>query len=160
MHEGRQHVCSRCHSFMSLCEVPLLLKTLLLNVTIYTPGNLCFSLPCHPPRCVQGNIVKKYTHTNPKTFEARMQLILKMCTDAMRDAVCLNCRILGVGMTRSHSLSKNTWPSTLQNYDLIALFLHCRSVHGWARKPTKGPRPSLHQADPGVVVSGPENTHL
>lgn len=51
---------------------------------------------------VQGNIVKKYTHANPKTFEARMQLILKMCADAMRDAVCLNCRILGVGGNRAH----------------------------------------------------------
>lgn len=47
---------------------------------------------------VQGNLVKKYTQVNPKTFEDRMQLILKMCADAMRDAVCLNCRILGVGM--------------------------------------------------------------
>lgn len=52
---------------------------------------------------VQGNIVKKYTQANPKTFEARMQLILKMCSDAMRDAVFLNCRILGVGMRNTHS---------------------------------------------------------
>ncbi|KAG8014437.1 Bifunctional UDP-N-acetylglucosamine 2-epimerase/N-acetylmannosamine kinase [Nibea albiflora] len=49
--------------------------------------------------CMRGNIVKKYTQANPKTFEDRMQLILKMCTDAMRDAVCLNCRILGVGVS-------------------------------------------------------------
>lgn len=27
-----------------------------------------------------------------------MQLMLKMCTDATRDAVSLNCRVLGVGM--------------------------------------------------------------
>lgn len=46
----------------------------------------------------QGTIVKKYSQPNPKTFEARMELILKMCNDAMRDAVGLNCRILGVGM--------------------------------------------------------------
>ncbi|XP_059192730.1 bifunctional UDP-N-acetylglucosamine 2-epimerase/N-acetylmannosamine kinase isoform X2 [Centropristis striata] len=49
--------------------------------------------------CMRGKIVKKYTQLNPKTFEARMQLILKMCGDAMRDAVCLNCRILGVGVS-------------------------------------------------------------
>uniref|UniRef100_A0AAQ6AA69 UDP-N-acetylglucosamine 2-epimerase domain-containing protein n=1 Tax=Amphiprion ocellaris TaxID=80972 RepID=A0AAQ6AA69_AMPOC len=48
--------------------------------------------------CMRGKVVKKYTQPNPKTFEARMHLILKMCTDAMRDAVCLNCRILGVGI--------------------------------------------------------------
>lgn len=42
--------------------------------------------------------MKKYSQPNPKTFEARMELILKMCNDAMRDAVGLNCRILGVGM--------------------------------------------------------------
>uniref|UniRef100_A0A3Q1G5Z6 Bifunctional UDP-N-acetylglucosamine 2-epimerase/N-acetylmannosamine kinase-like n=1 Tax=Acanthochromis polyacanthus TaxID=80966 RepID=A0A3Q1G5Z6_9TELE len=49
--------------------------------------------------CMRGKVVKKYTQPNPKTFEARMHLILKMCTDAMRDAVCLNCRILGVGVS-------------------------------------------------------------
>uniref|UniRef100_A0A8C4GHU3 Glucosamine (UDP-N-acetyl)-2-epimerase/N-acetylmannosamine kinase n=1 Tax=Dicentrarchus labrax TaxID=13489 RepID=A0A8C4GHU3_DICLA len=48
--------------------------------------------------CMRGNIVKKYTQPNPKTYEARMQLLLKMCVDAMRDAVGLNCRILGVGI--------------------------------------------------------------
>uniref|UniRef100_A0A671UXU0 Glucosamine (UDP-N-acetyl)-2-epimerase/N-acetylmannosamine kinase n=1 Tax=Sparus aurata TaxID=8175 RepID=A0A671UXU0_SPAAU len=48
--------------------------------------------------CMRGNIVKKYTQSNPKTFEDRMQLLLKMCADATRDAVCLNCRILGVGI--------------------------------------------------------------
>lgn len=32
-----------------------------------------------------------------------MQLILKMCSDATRDAVFLNCRILGVGMRHTHS---------------------------------------------------------
>ncbi|XP_068176717.1 bifunctional UDP-N-acetylglucosamine 2-epimerase/N-acetylmannosamine kinase isoform X1 [Antennarius striatus] len=49
--------------------------------------------------CMRGNIVKKYTQANPKTFEARIQLLLKMCADAVRDAVCLNCRILGVGVS-------------------------------------------------------------
>ncbi|PWA14909.1 hypothetical protein CCH79_00014216 [Gambusia affinis] len=46
-----------------------------------------------------GNIVKKYTESNPKTFEHRMHLILKMCKDAVQDAVRLNCRILGVGIS-------------------------------------------------------------
>lgn len=46
---------------------------------------------------VQGKILKKYTQANPKTFEERMQLILKMCLEATHDAVFLNCRILGVG---------------------------------------------------------------
>ncbi|XP_051801832.1 bifunctional UDP-N-acetylglucosamine 2-epimerase/N-acetylmannosamine kinase-like [Acanthochromis polyacanthus] len=52
--------------------------------------------------CMRGKVVKKYTQPNPKTFEARMHLILKMCTDAMRDAVCLNCRrgmMLFTGLT-------------------------------------------------------------
>ncbi|XP_041789236.1 bifunctional UDP-N-acetylglucosamine 2-epimerase/N-acetylmannosamine kinase isoform X1 [Chelmon rostratus] len=49
--------------------------------------------------CMRGNIVKKYTQANPKTFESRMQLILKMCADAMQDAVGHNCRILGVGVS-------------------------------------------------------------
>uniref|UniRef100_A0A3Q2ZB17 Glucosamine (UDP-N-acetyl)-2-epimerase/N-acetylmannosamine kinase n=1 Tax=Hippocampus comes TaxID=109280 RepID=A0A3Q2ZB17_HIPCM len=48
--------------------------------------------------CSQGIVVKKYTQPNPKTFEPRMQLILKMCENAMQDAVSLNCRILGVGI--------------------------------------------------------------
>uniref|UniRef100_A0A8C9XU16 Glucosamine (UDP-N-acetyl)-2-epimerase/N-acetylmannosamine kinase n=1 Tax=Sander lucioperca TaxID=283035 RepID=A0A8C9XU16_SANLU len=47
---------------------------------------------------MRGEMVKKYTQPNPKTFEARMQLMLKMCADAMQDTVCLNCRILGVGI--------------------------------------------------------------
>ncbi|XP_017281164.1 bifunctional UDP-N-acetylglucosamine 2-epimerase/N-acetylmannosamine kinase [Kryptolebias marmoratus] len=49
--------------------------------------------------CMKGNILKKYTETNPNTFEERMFLIIKMCKDAMRDAVGLNCRILGVGVS-------------------------------------------------------------
>ncbi|KAG7458946.1 hypothetical protein MATL_G00225960 [Megalops atlanticus] len=47
----------------------------------------------------QGKIVKKYTQANPKTYEARIELILRMCTEAMVDAVRLNCRILGVGVS-------------------------------------------------------------
>lgn len=49
--------------------------------------------------CMRGSIVKKYIQSNPKTYEARMNLIIKMCRDAMRDAVRLNCRILGVGVS-------------------------------------------------------------
>lgn len=67
------------------------------------------SLPFTTSLSVQGKIVKKYTQSNPKTFKDRMQLILKMCADAMRDAVSLNCRILGVGTKKnkhSHSLMK------------------------------------------------------
>ncbi|XP_054459677.1 bifunctional UDP-N-acetylglucosamine 2-epimerase/N-acetylmannosamine kinase isoform X2 [Anoplopoma fimbria] len=48
---------------------------------------------------MSGKMVKKYTQSNPKNFQDRMQLMLKMCADAMRDAVCLNCRILGVGVS-------------------------------------------------------------
>ncbi|KAG7485784.1 bifunctional UDP-N-acetylglucosamine 2-epimerase/N-acetylmannosamine kinase isoform X2 [Solea senegalensis] len=49
--------------------------------------------------CMKGKILKKYTQPNPKTFEDRMQLILKMCFEAMWEAVRLNCRILGVGVS-------------------------------------------------------------
>ncbi|XP_029529516.1 bifunctional UDP-N-acetylglucosamine 2-epimerase/N-acetylmannosamine kinase-like isoform X2 [Oncorhynchus nerka] len=49
--------------------------------------------------CMRGKIVKKYTQANPKTYETRMELILKMCTEAVSDAVHLNCRILGVGVS-------------------------------------------------------------
>ncbi|GAA6074500.1 bifunctional UDP-N-acetylglucosamine 2-epimerase/N-acetylmannosamine kinase isoform X1, partial [Tachysurus ichikawai] len=45
-----------------------------------------------------GEIMKKYTQPNPKTYEERMELILSMCKQAMADAISLNCRILGVGM--------------------------------------------------------------
>lgn len=48
---------------------------------------------------MKGNIVKKYCYPNPRTFNDRMQLILKMCSDAIQDAVCLNCRILGIGVS-------------------------------------------------------------
>lgn len=47
----------------------------------------------------QGKVVKKYIQLNPKTFEERIELILTMCKQAMVDAVNLNCRILGVGMS-------------------------------------------------------------
>ncbi|XP_041936994.1 bifunctional UDP-N-acetylglucosamine 2-epimerase/N-acetylmannosamine kinase isoform X2 [Alosa sapidissima] len=47
----------------------------------------------------QGKIVKKYTKSNPKTYEERIDLILQMCKKALDDAVGLNCRVLGVGVS-------------------------------------------------------------
>uniref|UniRef100_A0A8B9N1Z6 Glucosamine (UDP-N-acetyl)-2-epimerase/N-acetylmannosamine kinase n=1 Tax=Accipiter nisus TaxID=211598 RepID=A0A8B9N1Z6_9AVES len=46
---------------------------------------------------MKGEIVKKYTQLNPKTYEDRLELILKMCVEAASEAVNVNCRILGVG---------------------------------------------------------------
>ncbi|XP_062985167.1 bifunctional UDP-N-acetylglucosamine 2-epimerase/N-acetylmannosamine kinase isoform X2 [Elgaria multicarinata webbii] len=48
---------------------------------------------------MKGDIVKKYTQLNPKTYEDRIELILKMCVEAASEAVDLNCRILGVGIS-------------------------------------------------------------
>ncbi|XP_050969896.1 bifunctional UDP-N-acetylglucosamine 2-epimerase/N-acetylmannosamine kinase isoform X4 [Labeo rohita] len=48
---------------------------------------------------MKGRVVKKYTQLNPKTFEERIELMLTMCKQAMADAVHLNCRILGVGVS-------------------------------------------------------------
>uniref|UniRef100_A0A6I8SN30 Glucosamine (UDP-N-acetyl)-2-epimerase/N-acetylmannosamine kinase n=1 Tax=Xenopus tropicalis TaxID=8364 RepID=A0A6I8SN30_XENTR len=45
-----------------------------------------------------GEIIKKYVQPNPKTYEDRIELILKMCVEAASEAVKLNCRILGVGI--------------------------------------------------------------
>uniref|UniRef100_G3UX23 Glucosamine (UDP-N-acetyl)-2-epimerase/N-acetylmannosamine kinase n=2 Tax=Mus TaxID=862507 RepID=G3UX23_MOUSE len=47
---------------------------------------------------MKGEIVKKYTQFNPKTYEERISLILQMCVEAAAEAVKLNCRILGVGI--------------------------------------------------------------
>uniref|UniRef100_A0A8C3Y6M0 Glucosamine (UDP-N-acetyl)-2-epimerase/N-acetylmannosamine kinase n=1 Tax=Catharus ustulatus TaxID=91951 RepID=A0A8C3Y6M0_CATUS len=47
---------------------------------------------------MKGEIVKKYTQLNPKTYEDRLALILKMCIEAASEAVNVNCRILGVGI--------------------------------------------------------------
>ncbi|XP_068278924.1 bifunctional UDP-N-acetylglucosamine 2-epimerase/N-acetylmannosamine kinase isoform X2 [Nyctibius grandis] len=47
---------------------------------------------------MKGEIVKKYTQLNPKTYEDRLELILKMCVEAATEAVNVNCRILGVGI--------------------------------------------------------------
>ncbi|XP_055061806.2 bifunctional UDP-N-acetylglucosamine 2-epimerase/N-acetylmannosamine kinase isoform X1 [Misgurnus anguillicaudatus] len=48
---------------------------------------------------MKGKMVKRYVQLNPKTFEERIELILTMCKQAMADAVHLNCRILGVGVS-------------------------------------------------------------
>ncbi|KAJ8247421.1 hypothetical protein GJAV_G00246200 [Gymnothorax javanicus] len=48
---------------------------------------------------MKGKIMKKYVQANPKTYEARIELILKMCVEAMLEAVQLNCRVLGVGIS-------------------------------------------------------------
>uniref|UniRef100_A0A4X2KRT8 Glucosamine (UDP-N-acetyl)-2-epimerase/N-acetylmannosamine kinase n=1 Tax=Vombatus ursinus TaxID=29139 RepID=A0A4X2KRT8_VOMUR len=47
---------------------------------------------------MKGEVVKKYTQSNPKTYEERIKLILQMCVEAAAEAVKLNCRILGVGI--------------------------------------------------------------
>uniref|UniRef100_A0A8C3YNG3 Glucosamine (UDP-N-acetyl)-2-epimerase/N-acetylmannosamine kinase n=1 Tax=Catagonus wagneri TaxID=51154 RepID=A0A8C3YNG3_9CETA len=48
---------------------------------------------------MKGEVVKKYTQFNPKTYEERINLILQMCVEAAAEAVKLNCRILGVGIS-------------------------------------------------------------
>ncbi|XP_057578189.1 bifunctional UDP-N-acetylglucosamine 2-epimerase/N-acetylmannosamine kinase isoform X3 [Hippopotamus amphibius kiboko] len=48
---------------------------------------------------MKGEIVKKYTQFNPKTHEERINVILQMCVEAAAEAVKLNCRILGVGIS-------------------------------------------------------------
>ncbi|XP_018095415.1 bifunctional UDP-N-acetylglucosamine 2-epimerase/N-acetylmannosamine kinase isoform X3 [Xenopus laevis] len=48
---------------------------------------------------MKGEIIKKYVQPNPKTYEDRIELILKMCIEAAAEAVNLNCRILGVGIS-------------------------------------------------------------
>ncbi|XP_027471052.1 bifunctional UDP-N-acetylglucosamine 2-epimerase/N-acetylmannosamine kinase isoform X4 [Callorhinus ursinus] len=48
---------------------------------------------------MKGEIVKKYTQFIPKTYEERINLILQMCVEAAAEAVKLNCRILGVGIS-------------------------------------------------------------
>uniref|UniRef100_A0A7N4V622 Glucosamine (UDP-N-acetyl)-2-epimerase/N-acetylmannosamine kinase n=1 Tax=Sarcophilus harrisii TaxID=9305 RepID=A0A7N4V622_SARHA len=47
---------------------------------------------------MKGEVVKKNTQSNPKTYEERIKLILQMCVEAAAEAVKLNCRILGVGI--------------------------------------------------------------
>uniref|UniRef100_A0A803SL01 UDP-N-acetylglucosamine 2-epimerase domain-containing protein n=1 Tax=Anolis carolinensis TaxID=28377 RepID=A0A803SL01_ANOCA len=47
---------------------------------------------------MKGEIVKKDTQLNPRTYQERIEVILKMCIEAASEAVNLNCRILGVGI--------------------------------------------------------------
>lgn len=130
---------------------------------IFSPPPLCSSPSIIPCLSVQGKIVKKYTQPNPKTFEARMHLILKMCNDAIRDAVGLNCRILGVGRDTLFLKNRDCAKTYILKFTISVSFknilLH-RSVHGWTCKPTRRYSPTLHQPDPGVVICGPEDTDL
>ncbi|XP_058881814.1 bifunctional UDP-N-acetylglucosamine 2-epimerase/N-acetylmannosamine kinase isoform X2 [Acipenser ruthenus] len=48
---------------------------------------------------MKGEILKKYSQSNPNTYEERIDLILKMCVEAATEAVRFNCRILGVGIS-------------------------------------------------------------
>ncbi|XP_041112570.1 bifunctional UDP-N-acetylglucosamine 2-epimerase/N-acetylmannosamine kinase isoform X2 [Polyodon spathula] len=48
---------------------------------------------------MKGEIMKKYSQSNPNTYEERIALILKMCVEAATEAVRFNCRILGVGIS-------------------------------------------------------------
>lgn len=48
---------------------------------------------------MKGEIIKKYVQPNPKTYEDRIELIIKMCVEAASEAITLNCRILGVGIS-------------------------------------------------------------
>ncbi|CAJ1052741.1 bifunctional UDP-N-acetylglucosamine 2-epimerase/N-acetylmannosamine kinase-like isoform X1 [Xyrichtys novacula] len=49
--------------------------------------------------CQRGKIIKRYNEANPQTLKARMQLLLKMCVNASQDAIGLNCRLIGVGVS-------------------------------------------------------------
>ncbi|XP_067850983.1 bifunctional UDP-N-acetylglucosamine 2-epimerase/N-acetylmannosamine kinase [Heptranchias perlo] len=48
---------------------------------------------------MKGEIVKKYIQANPKTYDERIELILRMCVEAASESVNLNCRILGAGIS-------------------------------------------------------------
>lgn len=71
--------------------------------------------------------MKKFTQPNPKTFEARMELMLKMCKEAMRDAVGLNCRILGAGMKKTHTYIQTFLSAWGKKHlsDLPSIFKEC-----------------------------------
>lgn len=68
---------------------------------------------------LQGEIVKKYTQFNPKTYEERISLILQMCVEAAAEAVKLNCRILGVGEILNYK-SKKTVCSQFKSLHLVS----------------------------------------
>ncbi|NXX97325.1 GLCNE kinase, partial [Centropus bengalensis] len=66
---------------------------------IYCLPNVCNTYDYVLKLDLYGEIVKKYTQLNPKTYEDRLELILKMCIEAASEAVNVNCRILGVGIS-------------------------------------------------------------
>ncbi|XP_078419718.1 bifunctional UDP-N-acetylglucosamine 2-epimerase/N-acetylmannosamine kinase [Cetorhinus maximus] len=56
---------------------------------------------------MKGEIIKKYTRANPKTYDERIELILKLCVEAAAESVKLNCRILGVGVSTGGRVNHN-----------------------------------------------------
>lgn len=97
-------------------------------------------------KCVlvfQGKVVKKYIQLNPKTFEERIELILTMSKQAMADAVHLNCRILGVGMSAFDLSFFSMCINSLTHSGSISF----RCEHRGACEPTRWDSPPLHQAD-------------
>ncbi|XP_006008242.1 bifunctional UDP-N-acetylglucosamine 2-epimerase/N-acetylmannosamine kinase [Latimeria chalumnae] len=56
---------------------------------------------------MKGEIIKLCKQPNPKTYEARIALILKMCVEAASEAVDMNCRILGVGVSTGGRVNPN-----------------------------------------------------
>ncbi|XP_078742015.1 bifunctional UDP-N-acetylglucosamine 2-epimerase/N-acetylmannosamine kinase, partial [Lampetra fluviatilis] len=47
----------------------------------------------------KGDIVWKVQVDNPRTYEERMKLMLSLCHEGMSQALSLNCRVLGVGVS-------------------------------------------------------------
>ncbi|NXF39551.1 GLCNE kinase, partial [Nyctibius bracteatus] len=108
---GKQYPCSKIYGDGN--AVPRILK-FLKSIDLKEPLQKKF---CFPPTqsalavdlggtnlrvaivSMKGEIVKKYTQLNPKTYEDRLELILKMCVEAASEAVNVNCRILGVGIS-------------------------------------------------------------
>ncbi|XP_072351285.1 bifunctional UDP-N-acetylglucosamine 2-epimerase/N-acetylmannosamine kinase [Scyliorhinus torazame] len=56
---------------------------------------------------MKGDIIKKYTRANPRTYEERIELIVKLCVEAASESVKLNCRILGVGISTGGRVNHN-----------------------------------------------------
>ncbi|XP_041047385.1 bifunctional UDP-N-acetylglucosamine 2-epimerase/N-acetylmannosamine kinase isoform X2 [Carcharodon carcharias] len=56
---------------------------------------------------MKGEVIKKYTRANPKTYDERIELILKLCVEAAAESVKLNCRILGVGISTGGRVNHN-----------------------------------------------------
>ncbi len=104
-------------------------------------------------KCVlvfQGKVVKKYVQLNPKTFEERIELILTMCKQALADAVHLNCRILGVGMSAFVQVFFCVSINSLTH----SLSISFRCEHRGACEPTRRDSPPLHQTNKRVEFGG------